>query len=138
MDYGDDLWETIKVEQWDKFDSHVEKLDYRDWLFRGQSDIGYELKSSLFRLFEDIQQIISQHKGKKRRFAKDTHEKLLIEQFQANAHLYLAALPPKKDLLEWLAIMQHYGAPTRMLDVTLSPHIAAYFVSDRGRTESAG
>lgn len=132
MSYGDDLWETITIKEWDEFDSHVEKLDHRDWLFRGQSDRKYELKSSLFRLFEDIQQITLPHKGMEWRFKKDTHERLLIEQFQAHAHLYLATLPQKEDILEWLAIMQHYGAPTRMLDVTLSPHIAAYFALEAG------
>lgn len=32
--------------------------------------------------------------------------------------------------------MQHYGAPTRILDVTLSPHIATYFAMESGYKDS--
>lgn len=29
--------------------------------------------------------------------------------------------------MEWLALMQHFGAPTRVLDITKSSYVAAYF-----------
>ncbi len=31
------------------------------------------------------------------------------------------------NIFEWLVLMQHYGAPTRLIDFTMSPTVALYF-----------
>lgn len=57
-------------------------------------------------------------------------EYLLREQFRASSHLYPVA-PPLPGLEQhwfyWWSVMQHYGAPTRLLDWSASIYVAAYF-----------
>jgi hypothetical protein len=132
MQQNEKPWIEIEVKSWDWFDQQLERLKPRQWLFRGHSDSEWDLRTSLDRLFDEVQPIIRYAKGANRKFAKRTHEDLLIKTFQKSSNLYLEFLPDETKTLEWLAIMQHHGAPTRLLDVTLSPHIAVYFALEFG------
>ncbi len=76
------------------------------------------LKSSLDKAFE----IYDIKVAKRKRY-----EKGMIRKFQRKAGLYLNKEPDKDDILQWLAIMRHYGSPTRTLDWTYSFYVGAYF-----------
>lgn len=129
----------IVIRDWQHFDEEVTQLPYRRWLFRGQANADWALQTSLVRLFEDLATMFKLGRPNRRRvFHRDKHENSMIRQFKANAHLYLKALPQNSESkLEWLSIMQHFGCPTRLLDVTASPYIALYFAVESGNTDGA-
>jgi hypothetical protein len=61
----------------------------------------------------------------------------LHREFRRAYHQYTQHVPPTNAVVEWLALMQHYGAPTRLLDFTYSVYIAAYFATEHSVGASA-
>ena len=58
-------------------------------------------------------------------------EKAMLREFKRAYPPDASALAPDdNDTLAWLALMQHHGAPTRLLDWTYSPFVAAFFALD--------
>ncbi|MFP9135536.1 FRG domain-containing protein [Shewanella algae] len=106
-------------------------------MFRGQSNFDWKLESSLARAFDEAQQIHLATDGRKKRLNMIEHEKVMIDRFMCNAHLYLQHLPSKRDKLSWLSLMQHHGAPTRLLDFTFSAYISLYFALEFGEGDAA-
>jgi hypothetical protein len=66
-------------------------------------------------------------------------ERTLVRTFQKRAHEYLASavMPDNRETASWWVIMQHYGAPTRVLDWTASAYVATYFAVE-SRTQCDG
>src|SRR5271169_3172593 len=80
------------------------------WAFRGHKSNAYDLKPTIEREAEA--------KGKSIEWR--TLESLVLEEFRSKARMHAdpATLPPPEDKLSWLALMQHYTVPTRLLDFT--------------------
>jgi hypothetical protein len=122
-------WKEIRIDTWRDFEKFTseECKEYRQWVFRGQSDSAFGLSSSLYRLFERLQEIYVAGRGWKKLFNRKGHEGQLLLKFKSHAHLYFNPAPENVANLEWLSLMQHHGTATRLLDVTFSPYVAAYF-----------
>lgn len=103
---------TKRLKSWNQFQSFV-NLFSSNWVFRGQSNANWDLKSSIertefFRSYPEVEQ------------------SFLLD-FQRGAKNFLQEKEVPNDLIEWLALMQHHGAPTRLLDFTKSIYVASYF-----------
>jgi FRG domain len=104
--------DEVPLDTWDQFVEHVNRLQ-PPWIFRGQSSARWSLASALERTTRTI--------------SFEQAEQYLLREFKRRAHHHLRSEELPRTLGEWLALMQHYGTPTRMLDFTWSPYVAAYF-----------
>jgi len=86
------------------------------YLFRGVSNADYRLETTLDRLGAGL---------------KWQKERWLIREFNRRVHHYLPVESIPRTTFELLALMQHYGVPTRLLDFTRSPFVALYFAVRR-------
>ena len=106
-----------------QFEELVRDPVYRGWAFRGQNNGELPLLSGLSRylMYAGVH-----------RDAWAGQEERILRIFQRKAHLFLDHIPPESDSFQWLGLMQHHGAPTRLLDLTWSPYVAAFFALERG------
>ena len=125
---ADSPFDVVNVDSWSKFQEVVAGSEYRSWAFRGQADASWPLYSSISRCLR------SYHIHRK---AWTEQETRIVRIFRRKAHLYLDHIPGEDDAFQWLALMQHYGAPTRLLDFTWSPFVAAFFALERATASAA-
>ena len=112
--------ETTQRVTWEEF---LTSSCPHEWIFRGMRNSAWPLKTSLERhLGGDALEVTPQHSVNWAR-----QELVGLKYFQRRAQHLLADYPADRDWVEWLILMQHYGAPTRLLDWTFSPIVAAYF-----------
>lgn len=93
-------------------------------LYRGMPDASMHLLSSLQRLLGETD------KGRMR-ISPNTARRIeegMVETFRRYAY-DTTSLSSDASLWEWLALAQHHGLPTRLLDWTKSPYVALHFAT---------
>lgn len=101
------------VKTFEELHSIVQTYTGHARIFRGVSSVSYSLVPKL---------------GRYKSFNDSTigkAEQTMLRLFKEQAIPYLGFQP--KDDWDWLAIAQHHGLPTRLLDWTRNPLVAAYF-----------
>lgn len=114
----------IRLGSW----GELHALAKQNWIYRGQADAAWALSTSLERCF-GREGIAGEARGEL--------EKELVREFRRTYHNYAEHVPEPERLIEWLALMQHHGAPTRLLDFTYSIYVAAYFAVENATEDSA-
>jgi hypothetical protein len=108
-------YKHVRVNKWDDLHRLLYGPTYsHSWAFRGIPEAEWDLKTTLERL--EVHPNLAAGA-----------ERALLTSFKRRAHHYLREVPLANDNLEWLALMQHHGAPTRLLDWTRSPYVALFF-----------
>jgi hypothetical protein len=110
--------EDIVVTSWNDLQDRLYEQSWNDrmgrfrsnFAFRGMQNAVFNLSTSLTRLGGEFEK----------------HEDDLLRNFRKYAH-HKAAMGD--SVWNWLALAQHHGLPTRMLDWTYSPFVAMHFAT---------
>jgi hypothetical protein len=116
--HGSQDFDVIRLKSWDEYLSIISNPPYQNWAFRGQRDASAPLFSVLSRYLMAFQ--VDPR-------AWTRQEERILRIFKRKAIHFLDDVPDREDDFEWLALMQDHGAPTRLLDFTWSPYVAAFF-----------
>ncbi len=124
------MWQKEYLSDWAEFTKRFGAMfsvsPETSYLFRGQANDKWQLIPTIARAFPKAvaESLV------------DTAQEALVrrleergrDEFRSQAHRFLKELPTQTfGALDWWVSMQHYRAPTRLLDWTASPAVALYF-----------
>jgi len=115
---------NIDCNSWIEYKEICDKFG-SNWIFRGQSS-SEPMSSTLERALKN--------------WYFETLDGLKLEEVLLREFRRLYDGPHSEliqsDTLYCISVMQHYGSPTRLLDFSYSPYVAAYFALNKGKADS--
>lgn len=117
---------TVRLRSWSQYVRLTDRL--QGWAFRGELSARWPLVSSLSRRL---------HANCPEADLWPLREERALRVFRRKAHIHFRDSATLNDDLRCLALMQHHGAPTRLLDFTKSPFIAAFFALEGTEADAA-
>ncbi len=121
MPVYDPPYKTEFLDSWDSVENFFSerRAEQDGWIYRGQQNAGWPLETTLERAIARRQ--VSLSKAPK-------IEKGLVRRFRRQIHLYPNEMPIScPNFMETLALIQHHGGPTRLLDWSYSFFVGVYF-----------
>jgi hypothetical protein len=109
---------AITIDDYSRLRQHLPSKDR--WIFRGQAHEAWPLATRMERHSARFPREIGAGK-------RWDAEQWMLREIKRHAHLYTDDAPAEDANLEWLALMQHHGAATRLLDWTFSEYVALFF-----------
>ncbi|MHC4529164.1 MAG: FRG domain-containing protein, partial [Planctomycetota bacterium] len=128
----------------------------KQWIFRGHRNSDWLLQTTLeravmrfgignralpktkkrrYKVYREIMRKGLIGRNTRKRVPVPRIEAGLLREFKRKCHHYTQQTPDENCMVEWFALMQHYGAPTRLLDCTYSFFASIYFALEDAEGE---
>lgn len=128
-----DIYAECEIESWQEYVDSIETnfIDHKEYLYRGHRDSSWKLEPTFDRFYnlqynrlKEIDEKYVSHLDYQKTL--DAH----VENFERNSIGKRVSSAKQLTKNEWMALGQHYGLETPLLDCT-SPYVALFFAMEK-------
>jgi hypothetical protein len=129
------VWKEIKISSWMDLIKKLDDMKEKRMVYRGQPNHNWTLETSFKREIGLFSKLKKENESIELMLIR--LEKEMISNFKSQYHLYTNDLLNDNNDLYNLSVLQHYGAPTRLLDWSYSPFISTFFAVNSNFNDDA-